>query len=178
MPRRIDVLPPLTGPQPIGPGSNLPVVVNPRGRGDRAGWLAVALAVAVVVIGGLAARGPIVSAWPEAGRLYRALGFEAAPSPTPGLEIRNVSSSQLIESGVPILVVTGEIQNVTGSEVQVPAIRVGLVDANQRELHHWTFAIEDDKLAANSATKFSTRLTGPPPGAITLSVRFAPDGNG
>ena len=178
MPRRVDVLPPLAGPEPIGPGSNLPVIVNPRRRHDRVGWLALALAVAIVIVGALAAREPIVSAWPESARLYRAIGFESAPATTPGLEIRNVASSQLVESGVPILVVTGEIQNVSANEVRVPAIRVGLVDANQQELHHWTFAIEDDHLAPGSATKFSTRLTGPPQGAITLSVRFAPDGNG
>lgn len=177
MPKRVDVLPPLASPEPIGPGSNLPVLVNPRARRDRVGWLALALGVAVVVVGAIIARGPIVSAWPESARLYSAIGFESTPQTTPGLEIRNVASSQLVESGVPILVVTGEIQNVSSSQVRVPAIRVGLVDANQQELHHWTFAIEDENLAAGSAAKFSTRLTGPPQGAITLSVRFAPDGH-
>jgi hypothetical protein len=178
MPKRVDVLPPLAGPEPIGRGSNLPVIVKPHGRSDRVGWLALALAVAVIVVGALAARQPIVETWPAAGRLYRALGFDAGPVVADGLKIRNIASSQTVESGVPILVITGEVQNVSGGALRVPAIRVGLIDASQHELHHWTFAVEAEVLEAGAGTTFTTRLTGPPPGVIQLSVRFAPDGHG
>ena len=178
MPKRVDVLPPLSGPQAIPAGSNLPVLVERRRRADRVGWMALALAVLIVVVGGLAAREPIVSAWPAASRLYQALGFEAANNEAPGLRFRNGAWKQSVESGVSILVITGEIENVSADLLAVPAIRVGLLDANEQELHHWTFAAEGGELAAGSATAFTTRLTGPPAGATSLSVRFAPNGQG
>jgi hypothetical protein len=178
MPKRVDVLPPLSGPRAIPAGSNLPVLVERRRRADRVGWMALALAILVVVVGGLAARGPIVSAWPATARLYQALGFETATNEALGLRFRNVASQESVESGVPILVITGEIENVSSDPLTVPAIRVGLLDANKQELHHWTFAADSDELAAGRSTAFTTRLTGPPPGATSLSVRFAPNGQG
>lgn len=178
MPKRVDVLPPLSGPRAIPSGSNLPVLIERRRRADRVGWMALALAVLIVVVGGLVAREPIVSAWPAAARLYQALGFETATDEAPGLRFRNVAWKETVESGVPILVITGEIENVTSEPMSVPAIRVGLLDANEQELHHWTFAAERETLEAGSSTGFTTRLTGPPSGATSLSVRFASGGQG
>jgi predicted Zn finger-like uncharacterized protein len=177
MPKRIDVLPPLRGPGPIPPGSNLPVLFERRRRADRIGWFALALAVAVLVVGALAAREPIVNAWPASVRLYRAIGFETAESATAGLHIRNVEREVTEESGVRIMVITGEIENLTGDTMKVPAIRVGLIDNNEQELHHWTFAAERDELEPGGVTAFTTRLTGPPAAAI-LSLRFASGGHG
>lgn len=178
MPKRIDVLPPIGGPQPIPAGSNLPMLIERRRRGDRIGWLSLALAIAVVVVGGLVARDEIVSAWPATGKLYEALGFEMAAAELPGLKIRSVAQNQTVESGVPILVVTGEIENISSDAIRLPAVRIGLLDANEQELHHWTFAVETEELAAGAVTSFTTRLTSPPAGATRLSVRFATEGHG
>lgn len=178
MPRRVDVLPPLSGARAIPAGSNLPVLVERRRRADRIGWLALALAILIVVVGGLAARDSIVSAWPASARLYRALGFEIGATEASGLRFRNVTWQQTVESGVPILIITGEILNISSEPLKVPAIRVGLIDAGEQELHHWTFAAATEELAAGESTTFTTRLTGPPSGAASLSVRFTADGRG
>ncbi len=178
MPRRVDVLPPLSGPRAMPAGSNLPVLVERRRRADRVGWMALALALLIVVAGGLAARESIVSAWPAAARLYHALGFQMASNEAHGLRFRNVERRETVESGVAILVITGEIENISPELQAVPAIRVALLDADDRELHHWTFAAEHDALDAGGATAFTTRLTGPPQGAKNLSIRFAQNGQG
>jgi len=177
MPKRVDVLPPLGAPEPIPAGSNLPVLFERRRRADRIGWLSLALAVMVLVVGVLAAREPIVNAWPASARLYRAVGFETAESGAAGLRIRNVAREMIEESGVRIMVITGEVENLTGDALKVPAIRVGLIDSNEQELHHWTFAAERDELEPGGVTAFTTRLTGPP-AADFLSVRFASGGHG
>jgi hypothetical protein len=174
----VDVLPPLSAPEPIPAGSNLPVLFEQRRRADRIGWLALALAVLVVVVGALVARGTIVNAWPASARLYRAIGFETAEGEAPGLRFRNVAWQETEESGVRIMVITGEIENITGDALKVPAIRVGLIDNNEQELHHWTFAAEREELEPGGATAFTTRLTGPPAAAASLSLRFASDGHG
>jgi hypothetical protein len=178
MPKRVDVLPPLDGPRPIPSGSNLPMLIERRRRGDRIGWLSLALAIMVVIAGGLIARDEIVSAWPATSKLYSALGFEMAAQQMPGLKFRDVTWNQTVESGVPILVVSGEIENISSEAIRLPAIRVGLLDANEQELHHWTFAAESEELAAGTTTSFTTRLTSPPAGAASLSVRFATEGHG
>jgi hypothetical protein len=178
MPKRVDVLPPIAEPRALPPGSNLPALIARRRRANRYGWIAILAVVVVIVVGGLVAREEITAAWPPASRLYHALGFALEAPKVSGLEFRNVSSKELEEGGVPILLISGEIENVSGADRRVPAIRVGLLDANERELHHWTFAAEKDVLEAGTRTSFQTRLTSPPPGAASLSVRFATDGRG
>ena len=176
MPRRVDVLPPLSGTRAVPAGSNLPVLVERRRRADRIAWLALALLVMLVVAGGLALRDSIVTAWPPSARLYQLLGFDT-PSQgheALGLRFHDVAWKKTVESGVAILVITGSIENVSADPLAVPAIRVGLLDANDQELHHWTFAAATAELAAKTSTNFTSRVTGPPPGATSLSVRFAP----
>ena len=159
-------------------GSNLPVLVERRRRADRVGWMVLALMVVVVVASGLALRESIVAAWPPSARLYQALGFEAPRDEALGLRFRDVAWKETEESGVTILIITGEVENVSADSLAVPAIRVGLLDANDQELHHWTFAAESEELAAGAVTAFTTRLTGPPQDATSLAVRFAPVGPG
>lgn len=177
MPKRVDILPPLDEPPPIPPGSNLPAIISRRRRANRIGWLALAAVVALVVAGGVLARHPIVDLWPPAARLYELVGLTVtAPQAATELKFRNIASQQIVEGGVPVLVVRGEIENIGGSVRQVPAILIALTNAENLELHHWTFAAEASELAAGAKTQFITRLTSPPEGASNISVRFAGDG--
>lgn len=182
MPRRVDVdvdiLPPEQEPRPIPPGSNLPAIIERRRRANRLGWIAIAAAIIIIVAGGLIARQPIMDAWPQSGKLYSAIGFTVPEPVTEGLEFRNVAREQVVENGVPVLVITGEIWNTAAEDRQVPPIRVGLIDGDNRELHHWTFAADEGELRAGTATEFVTRLASPPPDAIGLLVRFAGEHSG
>lgn len=173
MPKRVDVLPPDNEPRPIPFGSNLPAIVAKRRRANRMGWLAVAAAVIIIVVGGILARGPITDAWPPAGKLYAAIGLGADEVNTADLEFRNVTEDQVTEGGVSILVVRGRIYNLAKDSRAVPPIRVGLLDAVNTELKYWTFAAEQSELQARSYTKFETRLTSPPKGAVSLRIGFA-----
>lgn len=179
MPKRVDILPPLDEPPPIPPGSNLPAIVSRRKRANRIGWMALAAVIILIVAGGVLARHPIVELWPPAARLYALVGLPVtAEQATTELKFRNIASQQIVEGGVPVLVVRGEIENIGGSVRQVPAILIALTNAENQELHHWTFAADSSELAAGATTKFTTRLTSPPEGASNISVRFAGDGQG
>ena len=175
MPKRVDILPPDDAPRPIPFGSNLPAIVARRRRANRLGWLAVAAAVIIIIVAGIVARGPIVDAWPPAGKLYTAIGLGVDKIDTAGLEIQNVVQEQMVEGGVQILVIRGKIQNLADHSRTVPPIRISLLDAADIELHHWTFAAEQSELAAESHTNFETRLNSPPRGAVSLQIKFAGD---
>lgn len=176
MPKRIDILSPVVEPQPLPVGANLPAIVARRRRANRIGWLALVAAVAAIVVAGVVGRDSIVGAWPPAAKLYAAVGLGDQIREVQGLEFRNVASRRILEGGVSILVIKGEIQNITTARQLVPAIRVGLNDDKDMELHHWTFAAELAELSAGDVTVFETRLTSPPLGASSLSVSFAGDG--
>jgi len=178
MPKRVDILPPLDEPLPIPPGSNLPAIISRRRRANRIGWVALAAVVILIVAGGVFARQPIVGLWPPAARLYELVGLPVTAPHTSELKFRNIASQQVTEGGVSVLVVRGEIENVGSTVRQVPAILIALTDAENQELHHWTFAAEATELAAGATTQFVTRLTSPPEGASNISVRFAGDGQG
>lgn len=175
MPKRVDILPPNGKPRPIPFGSNLPAIVARRRRANRLGWLAVALAVIIIVVGGILARGPIVGAWPPAGKLYAAIGLGAEKLDTTDLKFRNIAQGQVVEGGVPILVISGRIFNEADDSRAVPPVRIGLLDAADVELRHWTFAAEQNELQAKSYTQFKTRLISPPKGAVSLRIGFAGD---
>ncbi len=175
MPKRVDILPPDDAPRPIPFGSNLPAIVARRRRANRLGWLAVAAAVIIIIVAGIVARGPIVDAWPPAGKLYTAIGLGVDKIDTAGLEIQNVVQEQMVEGGVQILVIRGKIQNLADHSRTVPPIRISLLDAADIELHHWTFAAEQSELEAESHTNFETRLNSPPRGAVRLQIKFAGD---
>ncbi len=175
MPKRVDILPPDNEPRPIPFGSNLPAIVAKRRRANRLGWLAVAAAVIIIVVGGILARGPIVEAWPPANKLYAAISLGADAPDTANLKFQNVAQNQVVEGGVPILVVSGRIYNSADDSRAVPPVRIGLLDAANIELHHWTFAAERSELPAKNYTTFETRLTSPPIGAVSLRIGFAGD---
>ena len=80
------------------------------------------------------------------------------------------------ENGLPVLAVKGEVLNISGETRRVPRLRVGLRDEKQQELYHWTFALTESELKADSKASFTTRLSSPPPAARDLEVRFVEPG--
>ncbi len=175
MPKRVDILPPDNEPRPIPFGSNLPALVARRKRANRLGWLAVAAAIVIIVVAAILARGPIVDVWPPAEKLYSAVGLGIDEVDTSDLEFQNVVREQMVEGGVPILIIRGQIFNAADSARAIPPIRIGLMDADNTELRHWTFAAEQSELPGESSTDFETRLVSPPEGAVSLRISFAGD---
>ncbi|HUO98068.1 MAG TPA: DUF3426 domain-containing protein [Rhizomicrobium sp.] len=146
---------------------------RPRRVGLWAGWAA--LAAFVIVIGAAAGffRQQIVHAWPQTASLYSRFGVKVSAT---GLDIHNIKYTEEPQDGQIILTVTGTLKNVSGQEQPVPQVRVGLVDRDQRELYHWTFAPDVMTLGPGQSHGFVTRLKNPPGGARDLVVRFAKAG--
>lgn len=136
-----------------------------------AGWVVLILFVAATLGTGYFYRMDIAALWPATTKVYAALG---EPINLRGLEFRNVSYERQTEEGLPVLAVSGEVVNVSGERVTLPRLRVGLLDGTQKELYHWTFALQETQLPPNEAASFITRLSSPPPEARDIEVRFMP----
>jgi len=145
----------------------------PRRLALGTGWVALAAVVVAAVLVMALWRRQIVQVWPQSASLYAALGVKVN---TTGLDIVDVKSSQAPQNGQIVLTVSGALTNVTGKELPVPQIRVGLTDNDRRELYHWTFAADVMTLRPGQTTHFVTRLSSPPDGARHLEVRFAKAG--
>lgn len=93
----------------------------PRRRGGWLGWGLLTGCVACLVAAFLLLRSEFVSAWPPALRLYDAVGVPVE-LPGAGLEIRNVEAASSVESGERVLVLEGQIHNVSQEPRTVPEI--------------------------------------------------------
>ncbi len=155
-------------------------VQTPKGPSRWPAWLALgfgwaALAAAVLAIGwsALFFRPQVVTIWPQSASLYAALGLKSNAG---GIDIQDVAYHRGSEAGQSVLSVTGRLANTGSRELPVPEIRVGLSDADNREIYHWTFVPGVMTLHPGQTRTFATRLTNPPEGARHFELRFARDG--
>jgi predicted Zn finger-like uncharacterized protein len=154
------------------PGTNLPAFPRrARAPGVAVAWAALALAVFVLIAAGVAARQSVVAAWPPAERLYAAVGLVAEP-PGTGLEFRNVTTARRLESDREVVVIEGDVVNVSTRDRVVPKLRAALT-AEDHELNSWTFDATQSRLLPGESARFVTRTDEPAEEATGLSLRFA-----
>ena len=117
----------LSAPLDLGSAAAPALVVQRRGL--RAIFQAVViLVVATAVLVPILARNTVVQTWPEAAKVYGAVGLKTA-GPGAGLDIK---VTPLRSEGS--FVVTGEITNTTDQPLSVPPLRVALRDPTQSEV--------------------------------------------
>lgn len=170
--------PPLeAGPRAIPmAGSDLPAFPRkPTRRGAAVGWAALAAVVIAVLGGGTIARDEIVAFWPPAAQLYELAGLEVATVPF-GLELRNVKHSQRTEEGVLVLIIEGEVKNISKFTHEVPKLRAALRDAEQDEIENWIFSAVQARLLPGESAPFVTRVKDPSPKATGVTITFVDDG--
>ncbi|KAA0682327.1 DUF3426 domain-containing protein [Roseomonas genomospecies 6] len=101
------------------------------------GWGAFLAVLVALGAAGYFGRGTIVRLWPPAALLYETVGLPVEP-PGTGLSIQNLRSEQRVEDGKPVLVVDGQIVNVSETARTVPAIRVTALGADRQPLKSWS----------------------------------------
>ncbi len=135
-----------------------------------AGWVVLLLIVLAIGWSALAFRQQIATVWPQSASLYNAVGVKTNAG---GIDIQNVSFKRNPENGVPVLAVSGLLNNTTSRELPVPQIRVALIDNDRHELYHWTFVPGVMTLKPGQTAPFLTRLSNPPAEASHYELRFA-----
>ena len=138
------------------------------------GWTALAAIVVGLCWSAIRYRDDIAGLWPQTSSLYAAIGI---PVNTRGIAFRDKDARYETENGLAVLVITGNIVNISGHELTIPPIRVSLTDANKRELYHWSFLPGVPTLGPGQSAPFRTRLQSPPADARHIELRFAERGS-
>jgi hypothetical protein len=154
-----------------GVATNVPIAEGRKRKLPPAvaiGWGA--LALLLIMLAALLALAPktVLSVLPGAARLYALMG---KPANTGGLAIQNVHSAWSNADGQNMLQVTGEIANLTSSEVGVPTVVVALQDKTGKELSQFTAKVLPIGVGAKSP--FMVQIPSPPENVSSLKVRFA-----
>jgi hypothetical protein len=140
------------------------------GHGRRAIFQAgVILVVAGAVLVPILARNTVVQTWPEATKVYQAVGLKTA-GPGAGLDI---TVRPLRSEGS--FVVTGEITNSTDRPLSVPPLRVALRDTNQNEVEFQMLDPPVGILPAGKVAQFKTVFEHPSVTATDVVATFGPD---
>ena len=139
------------------------------GRGSTIGWTAVVAIVAVALGGGFVARDTIIDMWPPASMLYEKIGL--APEPGFGLELRT-EGVQKRDGNTEVLVIRGEVVNVSSRPRLVPVLRGSLFDAAQKDIYSWTFSTTLGELAPGETRPFDARVPNPPEGMRNFQITF------
>ena len=133
--------------------------------------------VAALIILGCAAAMAALAQWraevvrlaPQTAILYASLGLDVNVR---GLSFRNVRSSSEMHDGMPVLVVEGDIVNVTKTAVDVPRMRFAVRNDSGLEVYAWTAQPAQPTIATGQALPFRTRLASPPGDTHDVFVRF------
>jgi predicted Zn finger-like uncharacterized protein len=149
-------------------GRLLAVFLSPLMRLSPA--LAPALALMILFGGSIGARERVVEILPQLGGLYSLAGF---PVTVGGLNFRDVRSQIVLNGNEAILVVEGEIANLTAQEKDVPTISIHLKSAARQDVYQWTIEPPRRQMGAHENSRFRARLAAPPPEAQQVLVRFS-----
>ena len=74
-----------------------------------------------------------------------------------------------------MLVIEGEVANVSEVIRDVPEIRAALHGADKAELQNWTFKASETRLLPGEIASFSTRVEMPDKAAQDLGIGFVDD---
>ena len=131
----------------------------------QSGILALIVANAIVI----GWRGDFVRAMPQTASFY---AFIDLPVDIRGLDFESLATTTEQHQGMPILVIGGNIVNVTGKNETVPQLRFAVRNAARQEIYSWTAGPPRSLLPPGEGVAFHTRLASPPPDAHDVLVRF------
>lgn len=141
-----------------------------RGLGPMVTWSAIVGIIAIIFGGGFFARDEIIDTWPPATMLYGLVGL--APEPGFGLELSTKAPILARDGDMAVLVIKGEVVNTSSRPRTVPKLQGSLQDADQNEIHRWTFSAVPEELAPGERGTFNTRVPNPPEGVRRAPVTF------
>lgn len=132
-------------------------------------WLAGAL-VLLLLAALVAGRDEIATRVPAMISLYQRLGL-SLELPLE-IEFRGLASERRVAGGRPVLVVSGEISNISARPRPVPPIRVALLDGQRRELGHELFDPPRPALGPGDVARFEVAMSEPAEEASDVEVSF------
>jgi len=158
-----------------GATKNLPIsaVARQARYVSAAGWITLAVVISVLGATLWLGRAQLVDTWPAMARLYDAVGIEAEKIPVgTGLDIQGLTTRRVSDEATPLLVLEGEVLNVTDKSLPVPPITATLRDVANNVVQHLTFDVGVKALEPQERVSFETRFPNPPNAAADVEVFF------
>jgi predicted Zn finger-like uncharacterized protein len=134
------------------------------------GWQTGAIAATFVILtSGVVLRERVVRLLPQTAALYAAAGL---PVNLRGIVIRNVASRVVTDNDESVLVVDGDLVNITDRRVDVPRLHFTLLGKDGQQLYAWSAQADRGVLQPGEKLNFRRRLAAPPEDARDVKVRF------
>ncbi|MCZ8316971.1 MAG: thioredoxin [Phreatobacter sp.] len=147
-----------------------PSLPRPSGRSFRMSPSVVILLLGSALLATfLLGREQVVRTVPDSASVYERIGL---PVNLRGVEFRDVKGANEIVDGVVVLVVEGQLVNITSRGADLPRLRLAVRDAGGKEIYTWTATPPAARLEAGQAVPFRSRLASPPPDGSSVEVRF------
>lgn len=127
-------------------------------------------ALLALLVLAIAFRTPLVRMQPNLAGLFAAIGLKVN---TRGLAIEAVVPTVEVENGRRALVVSGTIRNLTRTGLDIPELRLAILDAGGKELAVLATIAPKPHLEAGASLPFSTRLAMPASAGDHFELRFA-----
>ncbi len=116
-------------------------------------WIGFAAAIGGLIGFVVMGRETLVNTWPAAARLYQAIGLPVE-APGAGLQLQSVKSEQRVEDGTVMLVVEGQILNISEIEREVPPLLAMSIGPDHQPVHKWRIPITQAHLAPGAIATF------------------------
>jgi predicted Zn finger-like uncharacterized protein len=134
------------------------------------GWPTLAVAGTLGLLGaGYVFREPLVRIAPQSAAVFTAVGL---PVNLRGIDIRDVKSRMVEDNGVSVLVIDGNLVNISKARVPVPRLRFAVLGDKGQEIYVWSAQADRGTLQPGESMAFRRRLAAPPTDGRDVSVRF------
>jgi len=150
----------------------LPAIPRKRRRWGAVVTLLILLLV-LAAAGGSAIfmRDRVMALVPQTTKIYSRLGLAATqPEFGAGIEVRGVTPRRTTDNDQSVLVIDGQIVNMSSSPRRVPPLKATLRDANDKPLASWTFSAGVSTLAPGASAPFHTTYAQPMAEATVVVV--------
>lgn len=149
-----------------------PAARKPRNRAAKV----VSLFALVLLISGVASvavfmKQKVMIWFPATQRLYAMMGMEPAVLGR-GLQIVEPKPTKVVDGNDQILVVEGEIRNISDAAIDIPLMRGALLDKQGKELQIWTFTAAKSRIKPGEMAQYRTEFRNPPSAAESLDITF------
>ena len=141
------------------------------GARPRVPFMALAISLALLA-GALLKPNAVVAMLPGFAKVYAAIGM---PVNLRGIDLDHVSARFEEAAGGRFLVVEGVLRSVSRGTLDVPRLRMTLLDDNGRSVYSWTASAGVKALAPREAAPFRARLAAPPLESRQVTVDFVPE---
>ena len=141
----------------------------PIARVRRTARLAAVVALAALLATGFFLRTELVRAWPSLAGVYAAIGL---PVNVVGLSFENARNVMSYRDGRQVMLITARIRSTASRGTIVPPVLISLIDADGRSLYEWTVDARAREMQPGDVVDFSTEVSSPPPGVVTVRLTF------